>query len=98
MALGAHGVISVLSNVKPEETKSMCDAALDGDFDTAASLQCTLLPLIEALFCEVNPIPAKAAAAAMGYGENYVRLPLVTMEETARQHLLECMREVGVNV
>lgn len=79
MALGAQGVISVLSNVKPEETKSMCDAALDGDFDTAASLQCTLLPLIEALFSEVNPIPVKAAMNYIGYDCGDCRLPLCSM-------------------
>ena len=79
MALGAQGVISVLSNVKPEETKSMCDAALDGDFDTAASLQCELLPLIESLFCEVNPIPVKAAMSYIGYDCGDCRLPLCSM-------------------
>ena len=79
MALGAQGVISVLSNVKPEETKSMCDAALDGDFDTAASLQCTLLPLIESLFSEVNPIPVKAAMNYIGYDCGDCRLPLCSM-------------------
>ena len=56
MALGAKGVISVLSNVLPVETQAMAKAALDGDFDTAASLQISLQPLVELLFCEVNPI------------------------------------------
>lgn len=79
MALGAQGVISVLSNVRPERTKSMCDAALDGDFDTAASLQCELLPLIESLFCEVNPIPVKAAMKYIGYDCGDCRLPLCSM-------------------
>lgn len=79
MALGAQGVISVLSNVKPEEAKVMCDAALAGDFDTAASLQCDLLPLIDALFCEVNPIPVKAAMNYIGFDCGDCRLPLCGM-------------------
>ena len=98
LACGGKGVISVLSNVVPAETSLMCKKFFAGDVQGAMEMQKKYLPLTNALFCEVNPIPAKAAAAAMGYGENYVRLPLVTMEETARQHLLECMREVGVNV
>ena len=61
MSLGGQGVISVLSNVAPVETQAMAQAALAGDFDTAAALQAELLPLIELLFCEVNPIPVKAA-------------------------------------
>jgi len=79
MALGAQGVISVLSNVKPEEAKVMCDAALAGDFDTAASLQCDLLPLIDTLFCEVNPIPVKAAMNYIGFDCGDCRLPLCGM-------------------
>lgn len=98
MACGGKGVISVLSNVLPAETSLLCKKFLNGDVQGAMELQKKYLPLINALFCEVNPIPAKAAAAAMGYGENCVRLPLVTMEETNRQHLLSCMREVGVEV
>ncbi len=98
LACGGKGVISVLSNVVPAETSLMCKKFFAGDVQGAMEMQKKYLPLTNALFCEVNPIPAKAAVAAMGYGENYVRLPLVTMEETARQHLLECMREVGVNV
>ena len=98
LACGGKGVISVLSNVVPAETSLMCKKFFAGDVQGAMEMQKKYLPLTNALFCEVNPIPVKAAAAAMGYGENYVRLPLVTMEETARQHLLECMREVGVNV
>ena len=98
LACGGKGVISVLSNVVPAETSLMCKKFFAGDVQGAMEMQKKYLPLTNALFCEVNPIPAKAAAAALGDGENYVRLPLVTMEETARQHLLECMREVGVNV
>lgn len=76
MALGGQGVISVLSNICPEETSAICDAALDGDFDTAAALQCQMQPLIELLFCEVNPIPVKAAMRRIGYDCGNCRLPL----------------------
>lgn len=76
IALGGDGVISVLSNLLPAETKALADAALDGDFDTAADLQLRLLPLIEALFREVNPIPVKAAMKLLGYDCGIGRLPL----------------------
>ena len=70
----------------------MTDAAAAGDFKTAAEMQCRLLPLINALFCEVNPIPVKAAMAAMGFCENSLRLPLTTMEPENEQKLLALMR------
>lgn len=76
MALGAQGVISVLSNVAPLETHAMALAALAGDFDTAAALQTELMPLIELLFCEVNPVPVKAAMKRIGYDCGECRLPL----------------------
>jgi len=79
MSLGAKGVISVLSNVLPKEAGNMAAAALSGDFETAAALQLRLLPLIEALFCEVNPIPVKAAMAMIGYDCGSCRLPLTAM-------------------
>lgn len=81
MALGGSGVISVLSNVAPEKTTAMADAALDGDFDTAAALQLRLLPLIRALFSEVNPIPVKAAMKELGFDCGNCRLPLTPMGE-----------------
>ncbi len=81
MALGGLGVISVLSNVLPVETQSMALAALDGDFDTAADLQIKLLPLIELLFCEVNPIPVKAAMKLIGYDCGECRLPLTPISQ-----------------
>ena len=98
LACGGKGVISVLSNVVPAETSLMCKKFLGGDVAGAMELQKKYLPLINALFCEVNPIPAKAAAAAMGYGENCMRLPLVPMEKENEEVLLQCMRDVGVNV
>ena len=79
MALGGQGVISVLSNVLPIETQAMAEAALAGDFDTAAALQLQMLPLIELLFCEVNPIPVKAAMKLLGYDCGNCRLPLTPM-------------------
>lgn len=86
MSLGGCGVISVLSNVLPVETQAMAQAALDGDFDTAADLQLRLLPLIEALFREVNPIPVKAAMKILGYDCGGCRLPLTpASQETVKK-------------
>lgn len=79
MALGGQGVISVLSNILPVETQAMAKAALDGDFDTAADLQIKMLPLIELLFSEVNPIPVKAAMKLIGFDCGECRLPLTPM-------------------
>lgn len=81
MALGGAGVISVLSNLFPVETQALTQAALDGDFDTATDLQIKLLPLIELLFCEVNPIPVKAAMKLIGYDCGECRLPLTKLSQ-----------------
>ena len=81
MALSAKGLISVVSNIEPEITGSMIGAALDGDFDTATALQLSLLPLIDALFQEVNPIPVKAAMAMIGYDCGSCRMPLCSPSE-----------------
>lgn len=98
LSLGGKGVISVLSNILPKETSLMCKNFFNGNINEATKMQLDYLPLINALFCEVNPIPAKAACAAMGYGENFVRLPLTTMEEANEKKLLALMREAGLNV
>ena len=98
LSMGGMGCISVLSNVLPRETVEICDRFFAGDVAGAAALQCKYLPLINALFCEVNPIPVKAAMAAMGFCENSLRLPLTPMEDAHRQVLLACMRDQGVNV
>ena len=98
MAMGAKGTISVLSNVVPAESVAMTDACKAGDFKTAADWQCRLLPLINALFSEVNPIPAKAAAAAMGFGADVLRLPLTSMEDHTKAVLFEEMRKLGIEV
>ena len=76
ISLGGSGVISVLSNILPVETQALTQAALDGDFDTAADLQIKLLPLTEALFAEINPIPVKAAMKLAGFDCGECRLPL----------------------
>lgn len=87
MALGGAGVISVLSNIRPLEASAICQAALAGDFDTAADIQCKLLPLIDALFSEVNPIPVKSAMKMIGYDCGGYRLPLCAMTEKNRLKL-----------
>ncbi len=79
ISLGAQGVISVLSNVCPGETVDMVNSAIARDFDTASSLQCQLQPLVELLFCEVNPIPVKAAMRYLGYDCGGCRLPLTEL-------------------
>lgn len=79
VALGSKGVISVVSNIYPELTSAMANAALAGDFDTAAALQCSLQPIIECLFSEVNPVPVKAAMRCIGYDCGECRLPLSPM-------------------
>lgn len=98
MAMGAKGTISVLSNVAPRQSVAMTDACLRGDYAAAAKMQCDLLPLINALFSEVNPIPAKAATAAMGFGADALRLPLTSMEEQNRAVLFSEMRKLGIAV
>ncbi len=98
LSLGGSGVISVLSNLLPKETSQMCHKFFEGKTDEALKMQLDYLPLINALFCEVNPIPVKAAMAAMGYGEDYLRLPLTPMEDAHKQNLLALMRQQGLNV
>ena len=93
LSMGGLGVISVLSNVMPRKTVEMCDRWFAGDVKGAAELQKELLPLTNALFCEVNPIPVKAALAAMGFCENFLRLPLTPMSEEKWPRLEKCMKE-----
>ncbi len=98
LSLGGKGVISVLSDLLPAKTVEICDRFFRGDIAGAAELQLDLLPLINALFCEVNPIPAKAAMSAMGFGENILRLPLTPMEADNEQRLRALMRQQGLEV
>lgn len=96
LSLGGQGVISVLSNVLPAQTAAICRAYFNGDGAAALKMQLDLLPLINALFCEVNPIPVKAAMNAMGFCQDIIRLPLTPMEEDNRAKLLACMKDAGV--
>ncbi len=96
LSMGGSGVISVLSNLMPKQTSELCHRFFDGDVAGAREMQCRYLPLINALFSEVNPIPVKAAMAAMGYCENYVRLPLTPMEDAHWQKLKALMEEQGL--
>ncbi|MBQ6720381.1 MAG: 4-hydroxy-tetrahydrodipicolinate synthase [Oscillospiraceae bacterium] len=98
MAMGGKGTISVLSNVAPAQAVAMADACRAGDYKTAAKMQADLLPLINALFSEVNPIPAKAGVSAMGFGEENLRLPLTPMEDATRAVLYAEMRKLGIQV
>ncbi|MGI6072237.1 MAG: 4-hydroxy-tetrahydrodipicolinate synthase [Lachnospiraceae bacterium] len=98
MSMGGLGVISVLSNIMPAKTVELCNRFLKGDVAGAAALQCELTPLIKALFCEVNPIPVKAAMAAMGWGDDYLRSPLTPMEPAHREVLFAEMRKQGLPV
>ena len=98
LSMGGMGCISVLSNVIPAETVAITDKFFAGDVAGAAALQCKFMPLVRSLFCETNPIPVKAAMAAMGFCENYLRLPLVPMEEARYQVMLQNMRDLGINV
>ena len=93
LSLGGKGVISVLSNLMPAKTSEMCRLFFEGDLAASRKLQLDLLPLINSLFSEVNPIPVKAAMAAMGFCENYVRLPLTTMDPDKEKVMLSYMKE-----
>ncbi len=96
LSMGGAGVISVLSNLLPRETSDICHRFFNGDVCGAAKLQCEYLPLINALFSEVNPIPVKAAMAKMGFCENYLRMPLTEMEDAHAQILYSIMRRHGL--
>ena len=96
LSMGGSGVISVLSNLLPAQTSAICHKFFAGDIAGSAKLQCRYLPLINALFSEVNPIPAKAAMSAMGKCENYLRLPLTPMEPAHAEVLYGLMRAEGL--
>ena len=96
LSIGGKGCISVASNVAPRQMVDIVDKFFAGDVAGAAQMQKDLYPLIKLLFCEVNPIPVKAAMAAMGYCENRLRLPLTQMEPQNELMLLREMRKLGV--
>ena len=96
LSMGGIGCISVLSNILPAETRDICTRWFAGDAAGAAALQLRYKPLVDALFSEVNPIPVKAALAAMGLCGETARLPLTAMEDAARANLLQQMEKVGI--
>ncbi|MBR4123332.1 MAG: 4-hydroxy-tetrahydrodipicolinate synthase [Clostridia bacterium] len=98
MSLGGKGCISVLSNVLPKESSLMCKKFANGDVKGACEMQLKYLPLINALFSEVNPIPVKAAMAKMGFCEDYLRLPLTPMETAHKEILFAEMAKAGINI
>ena len=96
MAVGAQGVISVLSNVRPKLTLQMVRACQAGEYAQAGHMQTSLMGLVDALFCEVNPIPVKKALNLMGMEVGPLRLPLTEMEEKNAKVLEEVMRTYGL--
>ena len=87
MSVGARGLVSVLSNVRPKQTVQMIGSCLSGDFRFAGKLQTSLMPLIDALFSEVNPIPVKRALALMGFDVGVPRLPLTPLTQANEERL-----------
>ena len=96
LSLGAKGVISVLSNIMPRETHDICRLFFEGKSAESRALQLKLLPLINALFSDVNPIPVKEAMNMMGWECGECRLPLVSMQPQAKEHLRVLMQEQGL--
>ena len=96
MSLGGLGVISVLSNVAPKLTVEITDSFFAGDIEKSAKLQCDFHDLIDALFCEVNPIPVKAAMAKLGFCKNYLRMPLTEMDPVKEAAMFEIMKKHGL--
>lgn len=96
LSLGGIGVISVLSNVAPRQTHDICEKFLKGDIKGSMELQLKAIPLTDALFCEVNPIPVKAAMNMQGKNVGSPRLPLTEMEEAHKEVLAAAMKEFGV--
>ena len=96
LSMGGSGVISVLSNLVPAQTSELCKRWFNGDIAGSAKMQCDYPALVKALVCEVNPIPVKAAMAAMGYGTNTLRLPLTPMESANEAKLLGLMKAQGI--
>lgn len=96
LSLGGKGVISVLSNVAPQETHDMCQAYFDGDVKKAAAMQIAYTDLIDALFAEVNPIPVKVAMRKLGYAAGPLRMPLCEMEPEHEAKLEAALRNHGL--
>ena len=96
LAMGGKGVISVLSNVAPRQTHELCQAFFDGDLKKSLKLQLDAVPLVTQLFCEVNPIPVKAAMNLMGKDVGFLRMPLTEMEPANQKNLAAAMKEYGI--
>ena len=96
MSLGGKGVISVLSNIAPKQTHDICAKYLEGDVQGSMQMQLEAIDLIDALFCEVNPIPVKKALNLMGMGAGTLRLPLTDMEEANAVKLEQAMKDYGL--
>ncbi len=96
MALGAKGVISVLSNILPKETHDMCQYCLDNNFQPAIEMQLKYLELVNALFCEVNPIPVKEAMNLLGMAAGGCRMPLTKMGSDNVARLMAAMQKLGM--
>lgn len=96
LALGGKGVISVLANIIPRDVHKMVKAFMDGDIETSRRLQIETVPLQNALFCETNPIPVKAAMNLMGFNVGPCRLPLVDISESGLAQLTKAMKDYGL--
>lgn len=96
LALGGKGVISVLSNVAPRQTHEICQKFFDGDVAGSMQMQLDAIPLCDALFCEVNPIPVKKGMELLGFKTKYLRLPLTEMEEANTKKLEQVMKDYGI--
>ncbi|MEF9941689.1 MAG: 4-hydroxy-tetrahydrodipicolinate synthase [Lachnospiraceae bacterium] len=98
LSLGGKGVISVLANVAPQVTHDICARFFAGDVKGSCELQLSALPLIEKLFCEVNPIPVKKAVSLMGMEVGGLRMPLTEIEPAHEQQLILAMKEFGIQL
>lgn len=96
LSMGGMGVISVLSNMLPKETVRICESYFEGNVEESKNLQIKYLPLIRALFSEVNPIPIKSAMSKLGFCDNYMRLPLTPMNKDKEEKMFNIMKGLGI--
>ena len=98
LSLGGKGVISVLSNVAPKETHDICEKFFAGDVAGSAALQLKAVPLIDQLFCEVNPIPVKKAMKLMGMDCGPLRMPMTELTPEHEKTLAQAMKDFGITL